>query len=74
MTEAALIIGGFTVFCVLAALLFRYCVPPASRQAIGHMLKIVLAGAQILTAIPAVFDVKMPATFEDFLTKMNFIK
>ena len=37
------------------------------------MFKIVFAGAQIISAIPSVFDIKMPDTFENFLSQMNFI-
>ena len=66
-------LGTLLVILVVTLLVIKYCFPPKSRQAMVHMSKIVIAGMQIMSAIPQVFDVSLPDIFSDFLTSMNFV-
>jgi len=73
MTEFFILIGGILVGGALALVLFKRFCPPNSARGLQVMFKIVLAGSQIITAIPSVFDIKLPTKFEGFLDSVNFI-
>ena len=65
MTEFFVFIGTFVIGGILAIVLFRKYCPPNSAKGLQVMFKIVLAGSQIITAVPQVFDIKLPTKFEE---------
>ncbi len=73
MTQAGIAFGIVVAVVLMCGAIFYFCIPQNSQHSISHTLKIVLAGCQILSAIPQVFDVNMPDGFEEFLEKINFI-
>ncbi|GMH94871.1 hypothetical protein TrST_g7752 [Triparma strigata] len=72
-TSFFIVVAVLLVVCGGLFLLFKKYVPPRSARGVQVMLKIVLAGSQIITAIPSVFDIKLPTKFEAFLERINFI-
>ncbi|GMH80122.1 hypothetical protein TrLO_g10263 [Triparma laevis f. longispina] len=73
MTSFFVFVGILLAVCGGLFFIFKKYVPPKSARGVQVMLKIVLAGSQIISAIPSVFDIKLPTMFEEFLKRINFI-
>jgi hypothetical protein len=65
LSQVAIYFAIIVAILLVVGFLFKKCVPRKSQKSLQIMFKIVFAGSQILSAIPDVFDIKLPSQFED---------